>query len=138
MIFRQDPRKIEKKIVNLIKKDNFRYACYDTGAISVIMSFFNEYVPGGHYLIIDKFRPKKAFETYFKESFPMGCYSAYLDRAQYLKSLKFPIGMLLIVNDDSYLMIKDAFKGKAYVSSASLLIKHLKEGLGLFDILERI
>ena len=102
------------KIVKLLKKEHFIYEVYLRDISDHILDFFKvEYKIEGNLLLIEKFFSINAYEVYFREHLPIGCYEDFKKRSEEL--CKYGIKILIVV-DKVQTVTRGAFNQTCFLS----------------------
>jgi len=78
--------KYRNNVLKILKKEQYFYRLYNSYEVNDLLSFFKiSYTLKGDYLFIGKIYPCYAYEIYFRENVPIGCFNFYTNRIKELR-----------------------------------------------------
>jgi len=121
------------KMVKLLKKEHLIYQVYPSDISDHLLDFFGiDYKIEGNLFLLERFFPVKAYEIYFREHVPIGCYEAFKKRSENL--CRYGIEVLIVV-DRVQSITRGAFSQTCFLSIEELYMG-VKKGHQITKLIE--
>lgn len=123
----------KEKIIKLLKKESFIYQVYSGDTSDHLLGFFKiKYRVEGNLILIEKFLPINAYEIYFREHLPIGCYIDFKRRS--VKLNKYGIKLLIVVGKVQSIM-REGLSEISFLNADELL-SGIKKGYQITKLID--